>query len=160
MRSTTQTLRILKLKSRTAVAYLFCAFEIMDVVSRPASAMTVAVPGTGVCPECENGPKCSGGEWRSGVKREPDRVELTIPASIAYRLSSARFKFNFLRKRRRTNHYSALPPRQFVPWLFLDPFDPNGCVNIHDPLREGNAGRRSIANGGRAGSSPMPIRFG
>src|ERR1700733_8216493 len=27
---------------------------------------------------------------------------------------------------------------------------PRGCLHIHDPLRESNAGRRSIANDGRA----------
>jgi hypothetical protein len=31
-------------------------------------------------------------------------VELTIPASIAYRLSSARFKFSFLRKKKSEKH--------------------------------------------------------
>ncbi|MCU1249205.1 MAG: hypothetical protein JWQ49_2234 [Edaphobacter sp.] len=48
MRCATNTLRILKLKSRTAIAYLFCAFEITDVVSTRASTIAVAVPATGV----------------------------------------------------------------------------------------------------------------
>jgi hypothetical protein len=48
MPSATHTLRRLKLKSSTAIVYLFCAFEMMDVVSTQASAIAVAVPGTGV----------------------------------------------------------------------------------------------------------------
>jgi hypothetical protein len=42
MRSATHTLRILKLKSPKAMGYLFCAFEIMDVVSTQASTIAVA----------------------------------------------------------------------------------------------------------------------
>jgi hypothetical protein len=33
-------------------------------------------------------------------ERAGTEVELTIPASIAYRLSSARFRFNFIRKKK------------------------------------------------------------
>jgi hypothetical protein len=48
MRSATHTLRISKLKSRPAIVYFFCAFEIMDAVSTRASTIAIAVPGTGV----------------------------------------------------------------------------------------------------------------